>query len=180
MSVESENNKKLKDFFSEEYQSLRAYANSKIEATVNRDAEDIIQDVALKLFTRANTYSPINNVAGFVYNTIRNTIIDIMRSDKRSGKRTEFFDDKLQEFVGQIYEAPKNQYSEELIVGLKQTINELKPIYRDIIIAVDFEGYTYKEISLETGIPTGTLMSHRHRALAILHKQLETKKLIKT
>ena len=59
---------------------------------------------------------------------------------------------------------------------LKRTIMELKAPYRDIIIAVDFEGYTYKEIADETGIPEGTLMSQRHRAIAQLYKQLENKK----
>ena len=74
MNQKSENNKKLKDFFGEEYQSLKVYVNSRIKATASRDAEDIIQDVALKLFAGADRYSPINNVAGFVYNSIKNKI----------------------------------------------------------------------------------------------------------
>ncbi|WP_223170348.1 RNA polymerase sigma factor [Maribacter aquimaris] len=59
---------------------------------------------------------------------------------------------------------------------LKQAILKLKPLYRKIIFVIDFEGYTYKEISLETGIPEGTLMSRRHRAIALLYKELESKK----
>ncbi|HET8736907.1 MAG TPA: sigma factor-like helix-turn-helix DNA-binding protein, partial [Pricia sp.] len=59
---------------------------------------------------------------------------------------------------------------------LKKALGNLKPHYRDIIVAVDFEGYGYKQIAMETGIPQGTLMSRRHRALSILLKDLETKK----
>jgi RNA polymerase sigma-70 factor (ECF subfamily) len=60
---------------------------------------------------------------------------------------------------------------------LKEAIAALKPVYSDIIVAVDFEGYTYKEISNQTGIATGTLMSRRHRALSILLKKLKSEKI---
>ncbi len=60
-----------------------------------------------------------------------------------------------------------------MIVVLKKCIEELKPAYKDIIIAVDFEGYTYREISTKTGISIGTLMSRRHRAIAVLYKKIE-------
>lgn len=176
MTSESENNKKLKDFFDKEYYSLKIYVNSKIKATVNRDAEDIIQDVALKLFSRADRYSPINNVAGFVYRSIKNKIIDIMRTKKQVVIREDGNEVKLIELTEIFYGKSDNYYSEQMKDELKKTIINLKPNYRDIIIAIDFEGYTYSEISLETGIPEGTLMSRRHRAISLLHKQLENKK----
>ena len=176
MTQKSENNKKLKAFFGEEYQSLKVFVNSRIKATASRDAEDIIQDVALKLFAGADRYSPINNVAGFVYNSIKNKIIDIMRSNKYDVSYEESAEAKLQEFTEMVYDMPNNQYSEDMNGILKKSIISLEPKYRDIIIAIDFEGYSYKEIASETGIPEGTLMSRRHRAIGILYKKLESKK----
>lgn len=173
---QSENSKKLGMFFNEEYSSLKSYVSSNLKASVNRDAEDIIQDVALKLFTSADRYSPINNVAGFVYRAMRNKIIDILRSNK---KKTEYYsqnEDKLNEFAALIYETPSNLYPEQMKKELKNAIISLKPNYKDIIIAIDFEGYTYKEIEQETGTPTGTLMSRRHRAISLLYKNLKSKK----
>src|SRR5690606_39344026 len=138
MASDRENNKKLKEFFSQEYYSLTAYVNSKIRASVNRDAEDIIQDVALKLFSGAERYSPINNVAGFVYHSIKNKIIDVMR--KKKGTRSENEDeDKLNEYAELFYGNSDNSYSEQLKDELKSTILNLKEPYRDIIIVVDFE-----------------------------------------
>ena len=167
------NNKKLQDFFSKEYQSLKSYVKYRIKESADRDAEDIIQDVALKLFSSTDRYGPINNVAGFVYRSIRNKIIDIMRS----GKRTEAIEGEteamLQEMLEVMYGKADNTYSDELKAKLKKSIFELKPIYREILISIDFEGYTYKEISQETGIPEGTLMSQRHRAISQLYKKLE-------
>lgn len=170
MNLESENRKKLKEFFGEEYNSLKNYFNSRIRETANRSAEDIIQDVALKLFSGADRYGPINNVAGFVYRSMRNKIIDVMRTNKP----TESIEgeSELADLVEMLDQSADNHPSEKMIGILKASIDELKPQYRDIIIAIDFEGYTYKEIASETGIPQGTLMSRRHRAIGILYKKL--------
>ncbi len=176
MISETGNYKKFKIFFKEEYHLLKAYVNSRIKDAADRDAEDIIQDVALKIFSRSDSLSPINNVAGFVYNSIKNKIIDVMRTKNKKHSIAAENERDLIEFAELYYGAPDNSYSETMIVALKKAILNLKPFYQDIIIAIDFEGFTYKEWSLETGIPEGTLMSRRHRALSLLFKQLEHKK----
>ncbi|WP_223033883.1 RNA polymerase sigma factor [Hanstruepera marina] len=173
---QSENSKKLNTFFNEEYSSLKSYVSSNIKASINKDAEDIIQDVALKLFTSADRYSPINNVAGFVYRAIRNKIIDVMRSSKKVKVNYESQNEtRLIELASLIYESPPDLYPEQLKQELKKAIINLKPNYKDVIIAIDFEGYTYKELEHETGIPIGTLMSRRHRAISLLYKTLINK-----
>ena len=68
MAANKENYTRLSAFFNEEYHSLRGYVQSRIDDTTERDAEDIVQDVALRLFSKAADYSPINNIGGFVYN----------------------------------------------------------------------------------------------------------------
>jgi len=172
-NLESENSTKLKDFFGREYDSLRRYVGTKISDTANRDAEDIIQDVALKLFSGADRYGPINNVAGFVYKSIRNRIIDVMRTTKKINSLD--IDNDLLDLVDVLHQSANNYSSEETLLLLKECIDQLKPAYKDIIIAVDFEGYSYKEISKNTEISIGTLMSRRHRALGILYTKIEQK-----
>ncbi len=174
MNLESENNKILKDFFGKEYRNLKSYVNKRIQDTANSTAEDIIQDVALKLFAGADRYAPINNVAGFVYRSIKNRIIDIMRS----GKQSNYIDSNIEllKIVDVIHYSSESNNSENKIEILKKCIEELKPVYKNIIIAVDIEGYSYKEISEETGIPEGTLMSRRHRAIGLLYKNIELNK----
>ena len=176
MISDTGNYKKLKTFFNEEYHLLKAYVNSRINDAADRDAEDIIQDVALKIFSRTDNLSPINNVAAFVYNSIKNKIIDIMRSKKEKFRIDDEIEIRLIEFTELYYGKSDNSYSDEMKNELMKAIFSLKPYYQDIIIAIDFEGFTYKDLSLETGIPQGTLMSRRHRALSLLFKQLEIKK----
>lgn len=173
---ELNNKRKLNAFFGVEYDRLKSYVNSKISESADRNAEDIIQDVALKLFSKADSYSPINNVAGFVYNSIRNKIIDTMRTRKQHTDIEDESESRLVEFIEMFYGQSEIEYSEDLKHELIHTISKLKPDYKQIIIAIDFEGYSYKEMSDETGIPLGTLMSRRHRALSILNKKLNINK----
>lgn len=170
MSSEKENSKKLQDFFGKEYQNLSAFVRSKIRDTASRDAEDILQDVALNLFTGADRYAPINNVAGFVYRSLRNRIIDVMRGAKTDEIHLEDSWVKLSEELLDLNEVP---FTEEKVSLLKKTLTELPLFYQEIIKAVDFEGYSYREISEQTGISQGTLMSRRHRAIGILYKKIE-------
>lgn len=175
MNPKNNNQLQLTAFFQEEYQALKGYVRSKIDDTADRDAEDILQEAALRIFSRPENALPINNIPGFVYSTLKNKIIDAMRT-----KKERIYDDKevdhlWTEFAALFYGNDEFAYPKHLTHRLKTAITELKPPYRDIILAVDFEGYSYKEIAMETGIPEGTLMSRRHRAMSLLLKKIEQK-----
>ncbi len=166
----------LNNFFKEEYHALKGYVRSKLRDTSESDAEDIIQEVALRIFSRPPEALPITNIGGFVYHAVKNMIIDTMRTKKQGIHNTDELERLWTEFASVFYETDSRAYSEQLKADLKNAIIALKPFYRDIILAVDFEGYTYREISKETGISAGTLMSRRHRAISILSKQIEFNK----
>jgi len=176
MTSDNQSRNDLKAFFRDEYHSLKAYTKSRIDDTADRDAEDIIQDVALKILSRPENLSPIDNIAGFFYNSIRNKIVDLMRSKRNEINAENEIENRLIEFTELFYGKTDNSYSEEMKNELGKAIIHLKPKYRNIIRAIDFAGFTYRELSLETGIPEGTLMSRHHRAISILFKELETKK----
>ncbi|KAA2219056.1 RNA polymerase sigma factor [Maribacter flavus] len=177
MVSRKQQNNNLTEFFEEEYSSLKGYVRSKIRHTAESDAEDIIQDVALRIFSRPLDALPIHNIGGFVYKAIRNRIIDIMRTKKERVDDGETLEILWTEFTSLFQDDFQETYPEELKEKLQEAIAALKPVYRDIIIAVDFEGYTYKEIANQTGITLGTLMSRRHRALSILLKKLKSEKI---
>lgn len=178
MTSDQKNYNNLKSFFEEEYRSLRGYVQSRIRDTTDRNAEDIVQDVALKLFSRSAGSTPIDNIAGYVYRAVRNKIVDLMRTKKEVSHPGDDLEERFSTFAGTLVENTQIAYSDELETALKNAIANLKPHYRAIILAVDFEGYSYAEISAETGIPPGTLMSRRHRALSLLLKKLKDKKTI--
>ena len=176
MTSDQKNYNNLKTFFEEEYRSLKGYVKSRVKDTTDRSAEDIVQDVALKLFSRSAGATPIDNIAGYVYRAVRNKIVDLMRTKKEISHPGDDMEERLSALATTLVEHTQIAYSDELETALKNAIADLKPHYRAIILAVDFEGYSYAEIAAETGIPLGTLMSRRHRALSLLLKKLKDKK----
>lgn len=177
MTTNSENKNKIRNFFKEEYSNMRLYIRSRINDAADRNADDIIQDVALKMFSRSDYSSPINNVAAFVYHSIKNKIIDTIRAKKNrnfnSIDETEKIDIIINDFTKLFFEKSDNEYSEEMKKELMKAIYSLKDVYKEIIIAIDFEAYSYQELSNETNVPIGTLLSRHHRALSLLSKKLE-------
>lgn len=111
-----------------------------------------------------------------MYSAIRNRIVDLLRTRKTRIGDERVLEELWTEFSELFYEKSEEPYSDTVQKRLKEALTNLKPAYRDIIIAIDFEGYTYREISEETGIPQGTLMSQRFRALSLLNNILKNKK----
>lgn len=126
MTSEQEN-KKIEYFFGSEYSSLRAFVSSRIRASKEWDLDDIIQDVALKLFSRADRFLAINNVLGLVYHSIKNKIIDVVRKRRNSNSNEDENEIKLIEFTELLYGKSDNSYSERMKDALKKAIIELKP-----------------------------------------------------
>lgn len=175
MSESKENYNNLRSFFNEEYSSLKAYAQTQINNSADWDSEDIVQDVALTLFSRASSLSPIDNIAGFVYRSLKNRIIDKHRIKRAHVEFEKELESKLLEFTELFNGKSEVTYSKQQILDLKKAISNLKPLYKGVILAIDFQGLSYKELSMETGIPVGTLMSRRHRAISLLFAELKNK-----
>lgn len=175
MAANNENQQKLTDFFREEYQALTGFVRARLDDTAESEAEDIVQEVALRIFSRLDDRSPINNIAGFVYRSVRNRIIDILRSKKVPDHDERNLELRWTEFAELFYGDSRDAFPEEVFLELRHAISELAPEYRAIVYAVDFEGFSYREIAERTGVPPGTLMSRRHRALARLAEKLNKK-----
>ena len=157
----------LTEFFQEEYPSMKGYVRARLEDAPDNEADDIIQDVALRIFAKADDLATIQNIAAFVYRSIRNRIIDVMRTRKQRQDSGQL-EVQWTAFAEQFYGPNRERFPEGAEARLQWAIGRLKPPEREIILAVDFEGHTYRELAEKTGIPQGTLMSRRHRALAKL------------
>jgi len=72
MGSPKEQRSKFAVFFAREHQKLSNYVRGLTTGTTNLDAEDIVQEVALNIFTRVDFNSPVENVAGYIYRALRN------------------------------------------------------------------------------------------------------------
>ncbi len=160
-------------FFTKEYSKLKNFIRSYISDQSDWDAEDIIQDVALNIFSRVDFETPLENLAGYIYRAISNKIIDLQRSKTRK-KQTSMEEIKdpeiVKEYISQIDEHHDPEFREFMLDKVFEAMEKLKPEFQGIIWATEFEGKTFQELSQELETPVGTLLSRKHRAIAALQK----------
>ena len=158
-------------FFRKEYSKLKNYIRSYISDKSDYDAEDIIQDVALNLFSRVDFETPVENLAGYIYRAIRNKIIDLERNKNRKKQipMEEIKDHEIvKNWISQIENHENHEFREIMLEKVFEAMEKLKPEFQGIIWATEFEGRTFQELSDELETPVGTLLSRKHRAIAAL------------
>lgn len=179
MKSEKVRNGSLKAFFEWNYLKLKNYARSQLGgAAFESDAEDILQDVAVSVFSRDGFDQTITNIAAYIYRAIRNRVTDQQRRKKKEIPLAAFTDEKGRDLLMAI---PDDAPPEEIFSGLESppppdldyALSLLSPEERQLLIENDLKGRTFAELSKEWGISQGTLLSRKHRALNKLHKILK-------
>ena len=156
---------KLSEFFRAEYSRLVRFVRRRIDDAADRDAEDIVQDVMLSIFDKADFTAPIENLSAYVYQALRNRITDMFR--KR--KETVF----IRELVRlSVNDTEKIIERKELRGKIYDAIDTLSDDQRAVVIATEFESRSFRELSEEWRIPIGTLLARKSRALQKIKKEL--------
>jgi|WetSurMetagenome_2_1015567.scaffolds.fasta_scaffold71305_2 RNA polymerase sigma factor (sigma-70 family) len=168
------------EFFKNNYGSLVAYTRQLIADSSERDGEDIVQDVMVSLFDKADVMEPIRNLTGYVYTAIRNRIVDAMRTRKKhisleadigdepGISLKEMIRDTGKDALGVLEEKDRKQ-------SLYRAIDSLSDDEKAIVIATEFDGRTFRELSEEWETPMGTLLSRKSRALEHIGEFLKNK-----
>ena len=133
-----------------------------------RDAEDILQDVFSALVEANRLLMPIDHVTGWLFRVARNRIIDLFRA--RTMEPLEF-EDLLPSPGG----GPESELARaRLLDALEQAIAELPSEQRDVFIAHELEGRSFKEIAAATGVGVNTLLSRKRYAVLRLRERLRS------
>lgn len=166
------------EFFDAERGRLVGYVRRWLSDIAEEDAEDIVQEVALNIFDRGDVTAPIRNLAAYVYRALKNGIIDHIRQKKPEvsldAPRAEAGALSLAGLLKDEADAPETQVERrELQERLARALDALKPEDRGIILATDFDGWTFAELAEEWDVPLGTLLARKSRALKKIRKFLE-------
>src|SRR5438477_7953448 len=136
-----------------------------------RDAEDILQDVFYKLVEANRLLMPIEHVTGWLFRAARNRIIDLFRK-----KKPESFGDDLlglEELLPSADAGPDALYLRSVLLDeLDLALDELPDEQREVFIAHELEGRSFKEIAGETGVNVNTLLSRKRYAVLHLRERL--------
>lgn len=160
------------DAFSRLYDAYGSILFGVIFRIVNdrQDAENLLQDCFIKIWQNANRYDANKGrLATWLINIARNTAIDFTRSKFFSQKRRN---QSLDNLVSR--EMHFASYARIEDYGLKQILNRLSPVCREIIVWMYYEGYTQQEISDQFSIPLGTVKSRTRKAMKELRQILSS------
>jgi RNA polymerase sigma factor (sigma-70 family) len=146
-----------------------------------RDAEDILQDVFYELVEANRLLMPIEHVTGWLFRVARNRIIDLFRK-----KRPENFSDiavaneedellQLEDLLPSPDAGPEALYVRSVLLDeLELAIDELPEEQREVFVAHELEGRSFKEMAAETGVSVNTLLSRKRYAVLHLRERLQS------
>ena len=146
-----------------------------------RDAEDILQDVFYRLVEANRLLMPIEHVTGWLFRVARNRITDLFRK-----KRPERFSDtavaneddellRLEDLLPSPDAGPEVLYARNVLLDeLELAVEELPKEQRDVFVAHELEGQSFKEMAARTGVSVNTLLSRKRYAVHHLRERLQS------
>jgi len=137
------------------------------------DAEDLVQDVLIKLFPRLDEMKLIEKLGPWMARVLYRHFIDVLRSKKRSIVDLAEDDSFLEEYtVGN--DDPSTELDLSILQNrLQYCLNKLNEDQRLLVVLHDVEGYTLQEIHSLHDVSIGTLKSRLNRARARLRDLLK-------
>lgn len=145
--------------------------------TLTRDkteAEDLVQETYLKAVRAANQPEPEENLKAWLFVIMRNAWLNIIRHKQHGLRIFEFEGDEPES--GPASDATSNPhvlYLRKLEQQqVRDAIEKLPDVYREIVVLRDIEGFSYQEIATVLNCPAGTVMSRLGRARAKLREAL--------
>lgn len=137
------------------------------------DAEDVLQEVFL-LASKSVT-QPIEDLTAWLFTVARHKAIDWYRKRRpaRLSRATESTPDGQEERLADPASAPDRAYWRSVFWSvLADALDELPEEQRDIFVAHELEGLSFKEIAEKIGEPMNTLLSRKHYAVLYLRERL--------
>jgi RNA polymerase sigma factor (sigma-70 family) len=130
------------------------------------DAEDILQEVFSELVEANQRLMPIDHVSGWLFRVARNRIIDLFRRRRPASL-------ELDDLLPSGDEGPEAAFARSVLLDeLEHAIGELPEDQRDVFVAHEIEGRSFKEIAARTGVSVNTLLSRKRYAVLQLRERL--------
>lgn len=167
----------LNDFARGERARILGFIRSRLGRLSDDDeAEDLAQDVFLRVLEQLDPASPIEDLASYVWRSVRNRISDWFRRRKPDVPIDAALadeDSSLLDILADTYGDPAALMERaSLEAEILAAIEALSPTQREIIIATELEGRSVADLSREWDVPRGTLLARRHRGLEQLRHEL--------
>jgi len=175
----ADQDQRITEAISREQSRLRNFIRGRVAE--QGDAEDILQDVFYELVEAYRMMKPVEQVTGWLFQVARNRITDLFRRRKReaSENHSSALDDEESSFqvmdlLPTAVEGPDAAYARSVLLEeLDAALEELPEDQRQVFIAHEVMGYSFKEIAGQTGANVNTLLSRKRYAVLYLRQRLQ-------
>jgi RNA polymerase sigma factor (sigma-70 family) len=145
------------------------------------DAEDIVQEVFYELVEANRLLMPIEHVTGWLFRVARNRITDLLRKKKPDSFGDATVEDEdgvllsIEDLLPSPDAGPEALYACSVLLDeLELALDELPEEQRDVFVAHELQGRSFKEIAAETGVSVNTLLSRKRYAVLHLRRRLRS------
>jgi len=144
------------------------------------DVEDVLQDVFFEFVEAQRMMTPLRQAGAWMFRVARNRMTDLFRRRSTEARRREPVERDpdgdvlaLEDWLPSPDAGPDAVYARNVILAeLDAALEELPPEQREVFIAHELEGVSFKDLAAETGLPLNTLLSRKHYAVLHLRKRL--------
>jgi len=172
----AEQNRSISEVIQRERRRLFQFIRKRVED--QGDAEDILQDVFYELIEAYRMMKPVEQAGAWLYRVARNRIIDRFRKrrpealgEASTGEEEAL---RLEDLLPSPDAGPEAAYARSVLLEeLDAALDELPEEQRDVFLAHEIDGRSFKQLASETGLSVNTLLSRKRYAILHLRRRLQ-------
>src|ERR1700722_7215727 len=174
----TEQNHRISEVIQQERRRLLQFIRKRVDD--EGDAEDILQDVFYELTEAYRLMKPIEQVGAWLYRVARNRIVDRFRRKRPEAvsdhplRTSEEDSPQLEDLLPSPDAGPEALYARSVLLEeLEAALEELPEEQRDVFVAHEMEGRSFKQLADDSGVSVNTLLSRKRYAIRHLRRRLQ-------
>lgn len=179
MTEQLEQDRKISTIVAEERSRLRNFIRRRVPDP--SDVEDILQEVFYELVEANRLVMPIDHITGWLFRVARNRITDLFRRKKPEALSDAVVETESGELL-QIADllpspdaGPEALYLRNVLLDeLETALDELPAEQREVFIAHEVEGHSFRELAAASGVNINTLLARKRYAVLHLRERLQS------
>jgi RNA polymerase sigma factor (sigma-70 family) len=175
----TEEDRRLSRIVAEERSRLRNFIRRRVPDP--SDVDDIVQEVFYELVRANRLLMPIEHVTGWLFRTAKNRITDLFRKSKADSFSDAAVEDddgellRIEDLLPSPDAGPEALYARRVLLDeLALALDELPAEQREVFVAHELDGRSFKELSSESGVNVNTLLSRKRYAVLRLRERLQS------
>ena len=179
MASMTEPDRRIAEIIAEEHARLRNFIRRRVPNEA--DAEDLLQDVFYEVVEAYRLMEPVQRWGAWMFSVARNRIVDRFRRKRLESSASEpvaVSDEgeelRLEDVLPSREAGPAENYARGVLAcELEEALAELPAAQREVFIAHELEGASFKAIAARTGVGVNTLLSRKRYAVLHLRRRLQ-------